>query len=159
MNPAVFIDANVPVYAAGREHPYKGPCARILRMVGESPRSFVTDAEVLQELLHRYLASRRRALGREVVRAFARAMHGRVEPVHAADVTLAADLADINPQVSARDLVHAAVMRRLAASRIISADTDFDRLAGVERLDPLGVGEWGGSVLASGQEPGRSSAG
>ena len=146
MSPAVFLDATVPVYAAGTEHPYRGPCARILRMVGESPRSFVTDAGVLKELLHRYLASRRWALGREVVRAFARAMHGRVEPVHAADVALAADLADIDPQVSARDLVHAAVMRRLAASRIISSDTDFDRLAGAERLDPLGVKEWAGSV-------------
>ncbi len=23
MNPAVFIDANVPIYAAGSDHPYK----------------------------------------------------------------------------------------------------------------------------------------
>ena len=80
-------------------------------------------------------------------------------PVHAADAALAAELAGIDPHVGARGLVHAAVMRRLAASRIISADTDFDRLAGVKRLDPLGVGEWEGSVLADGEEPGRSSAG
>ena len=57
MSPAVFIDANVPIYAAGGDHPYKEPCARILRMAAEQPQPFVTDSEVLQELMHRYLAS------------------------------------------------------------------------------------------------------
>ena len=27
MSPVAFIDANVPIYAAGWEHPYKEPCA------------------------------------------------------------------------------------------------------------------------------------
>ena len=94
MNPAVFIDANVPIYAAGREHRYKQPCARILRILADDPKSFVTDSEVLQEIMHRYLASGRWTLGREVVRAFAEVMRGRIEPVHAEDVTLAAELAD-----------------------------------------------------------------
>ncbi len=147
MNPAVFIDANVPIYAAGREHPYKEPCARILRILADDPKSFVTDSEVLQEIMHRYLASGRWTLGREVVRAFAEAMRGRIEPVHAEDVTLAAELADRHPGVSARDLVHSAVMQRLGAERIISADTDFDRLEGIDRLDPARIGEWGSSIL------------
>ena len=147
MNPAVFIDANVPIYAAGREHTYKQPCARILRILADDPKSFVTDSEVLQEIMHRYLASGRWTLGREVVRAFAEAMRGRIEPVHAEDVTLAAELADRHPGVSARDLVHAAVMQRLGAGRIISADTDFDRLEGIDRLDPARIGEWGSSIL------------
>ena len=147
MNPAVFIDANVPIYAAGREHPYKEPCARILRILADDPKSFVTDSEVLQEIMHRYLASGRWTLGREVVRAFAEAMRGRIEPVHAEDVTLAAELADRHPGVSARDLVHSAVMQRLRVERIISADTDFDRLEGINRLDPARIGEWGSSIL------------
>jgi predicted nucleic acid-binding protein len=149
MNPAVFIDANVPIYAAGREHSYKQPCARILRTVADNPQLFVTNAEVLQELLHRYLASERWTLGREVVRAFAEAMRGRIEPVHAEDVTLAAELADRHPGVSARDLVHSAVMQRLGAERIISADTDFDRLEGIDRLDPARIEEWQGSILTA----------
>ena len=148
MSPAVFIDANVPIYAAGGDHPYKEPCARILRMAAEQPQPFVTDSEVLQELMHRYLASGRWALGREVLRAFAEAMNGRVEPVHAEDVLSASELADSHPGVSARDLVHAAVMQRLGAGRIISADTDFDRMEGVERLDPARVGDWEGSIPA-----------
>lgn len=142
MSPAVFIDANVPIYAAGGDHPLKEPCARILRSVAEDPRPFVTDSEVLQELLHRYLALGRWELGREVLRAFAEAMHGRVDSVHAEDVLTASELADLHPGASSRDLVHAAVMQRMGTGSIISADSDFDRIEGVERLDPARIGEW-----------------
>ncbi len=142
MNPAAFIDANVPIYASGRRHPNKEPCAQILMMVAERPQSFVTDVEVLQELLHRYLASRRWTLGRRVLQEFAEIMHDRIEPVYEEDMVLASSLADLHPEVSARDLVHAAVMQRLGVYRIISSDADFDRLPGVTRLDPAGVETW-----------------
>ena len=142
MSPVVFIDANVPIYAAGGDHPLKEPCARILRSVAEDPQPFVTDSEVFQELLHRYLALGRWELGREVLRAFAEAMDGRVEPVLAEDVLSASRLADRHPDVSARDLVHAAVMQRMGTSRIISADSDFDRIEGLERFDPGQSGAW-----------------
>ena len=52
----IFLDTNVPIYAAGRPHALKKPCAQILMLVAERPHAFLTDAEVLQELLHRYLA-------------------------------------------------------------------------------------------------------
>ena len=148
MRRAVLIDANVPIYAAGRPHRYKEPCARIMRMVDERPDAFFTDVEVLQELIHRYTSSRRWALGREVLRDFTEAMHDRIEPVYVEDVQLAARLVDEYPGVSARDLVHVAVMRRMGVDRVVSADRDFDRIADVERLDPAEVGEWGGVVLA-----------
>ena len=99
-------------------------------------------------MLHRYLALGRWELGREALRAFAEAMHGRIEPVHAEDVLAASGLADRHPDVSARDLVHAAVMQRMGTGRIISADTDFDRLEGLDRLDPSRVMEWEGSIVA-----------
>ena len=150
MSPAAFIDANIPIYAGGRAHRSKEPCSRVLMMVAEHPLSFVTDAEVLQELLHRYLASGRWELGREVLRNFAEVMHDRIEPVYEDDIHLAASLADRHPEISARDLVHAAVMQRLGAERIISVDTDFDRMPNVTRLDPSDVEEWSASVLAEG---------
>ena len=88
MSQAAFIDANVPIYAAGREHPNKEPCARILMMIAESPLVFFTDVEVLQELVHRYIASRRWALGREVLKGFAEVMQDRIEPVYEEDIHL-----------------------------------------------------------------------
>ena len=51
--------------------------------------------------------------------------------------------------VSARDLVHTAVMQRLGVERIVSADTDFDRLERIDRLDPASIEEWQGSILAA----------
>ena len=147
MSPAAFIDTNIPIYASGREHLYKEPCARIMRIVSESPAAFVTNVEVLQELVHHYHASRRWELGRQVVRSFAEIMHDRIEPIYEDDILLAARLADHHPQVSTRDLVHAAVMRRLGAERIISADTDFDRLSEFTRLDPSDVQQWSDSLI------------
>ena len=148
MSQVAFIDSNVPIYASGRPHRYKEPCFQVVMMVVESPRSFVTSVEVLQELLHRYIASRRWTFGREVLKGFAEVMRDRIEPVYEQDLRIAADLADRHPGISARDFVHAAVMRRLGTDLIISADSGFDRLPGLTRLDPVDVGRWGDSVLA-----------
>ena len=102
--------------------------------------------------MHRYLASERWPQGREVVRAFAEVMPGRVEPVHTEDITLAAESAGRHPGVSARDLVHTAVMQRLGISRIISADTDFNRLEGIDRLDPALIEEWQDAILTAAED-------
>ena len=150
MSRVVFIDTNVPIYAIGRDHPYKEPCAQILRMIAEESSSFVTSSEVLQELLHHYLASGRWNLGREVLRDFTEVMVGRIEPVLPEDVQSAADLADNYSDVSARDLVHVAVMLRLGVIPIISADSDFDWVTEVQRLNPLEVEEWSPSFFDSG---------
>lgn len=147
MRQATFIDVNVPIYAAGREHSYKEPCARVLMMVERHPLGFVTSVEVLQELVHYYLASRRWEIGREALRSFSEIMHDRIEPIYEEDIHFAAGLADLHSHISTRDLLHAAVMQRLGSDRIISADTDFDRLPGITRLDPSDVGEWGNSVV------------
>jgi predicted nucleic acid-binding protein len=127
MSPAAFIDANVPIYAAGRPHPLKAHCVDVLALAAEHPERFITDAEVLQELLHRYLAPERWQAGAPVLAAFASLMAGRTEPVIAQDVMAAAKLAGEAPGVSA------------GCHRVISADRDFDRIPGLQRLDPAEV--------------------
>ena len=52
MPPVTFIRANVPIYAAGREHRYREPCIRVLAIVNDNPDAFVTGAEVLREIMH-----------------------------------------------------------------------------------------------------------
>ena len=47
-------------------------------------------------------------------------------------------------------LVHTAVMQRLGADHIISADTDFDRLEGIVRLNPARIMEWERSIPSVG---------
>ena len=116
-------------------------------LAAEHPASFVTDAEVLQELLHRYLALRLWAQGRAVLTEFALLMRDRVEPVYADDVGDAASLAGRYSGLSARDLLHVAVMRRLGVSRIATADRAFDRIQELQRLDPAGVETWRANIV------------
>ena len=151
MTPA-FLDTNVPIYATGRPHPLKDPCAQILALVAEHPAAFVTDAEVLQELLHRFVALRMwPEPGRLVFDRFTDLVRERVEPVHAVDVEGAANLSARYPRLAARDLVHLAVMKRLGSNRIVSADTGFDRLPEIERLDPAQVATWRRELTEQGE--------
>ena len=139
---ATFIDANVPIYAAGREHPYRQPCIQVLAAVNENPDGFVTDAEVFQEIMHHYRRTQRWDAGQTVVESFAAIMHGRVSPVDIDDVLAAGRLANEHPGVSTRDLLHLAVMRRLGVVSVVTADADFGRVPGIIRLDPVDFGEW-----------------
>ena len=142
MPPATFIDANVPIYAAGREHPYREPCVRVLAAVSNNPEAFVTDAEVFQEIMHHYLRTERWEPGQVVVESFAAMMHGKVSPVTIDDVLAAGQLATTHHSLSSRDLLHLAVMHRLGVTRIVTADADFDRVPGIIRLDPAAAGAW-----------------
>jgi predicted nucleic acid-binding protein len=144
----IFIDANVPFYATGRPHPLKESCIEVGHLVAAYPDSFITDAEVLQELLHRYLAIRLWLQCRDVFNWFADLMRGRIQAMLVGDVERAAFLADTYPEFSARDLIHAAVMERLGVRQIVTADTGFDRLAGVERLDPANVSRWRDTIIS-----------
>ncbi len=146
MTLAHFIDVNIPIYAIGRENPHKGPAGRILDMVVDNRQAFVTSAEVLQEIIHYYIVRRRWAEGRVALMQFTETMLSRIEPVYPEDVLLAGVLADRYSGIAARDLVHTAVMRRLGITRIISADAGFDRIEGVERLDPANLDEWESSL-------------
>ena len=143
----IFIDANVPIYAGGAEHPLRMPCRDVLLLAARRQRAFSTSAEVLQELLHRYVAIRRWPRGQIVFDEFARLMQGRIAAVQADDVQHAANLAEQFPGLAARDLLHLAVMARIGSDTVVSADRDFDRVSGIERLDPAGIEGWRDLVL------------
>lgn len=136
------------MYVAGRPHPLKEPSQSVLDLATDNPQ-FFTDAEVLQEILHRYVSLREHARALAAVNEARSLMEGRIEPLLAEDVVLAADLANRYPSLSARDLIHVAIAMRAGASHIVSADTAFDGLTEIERLDPVRVAEWR-ELVASG---------
>jgi predicted nucleic acid-binding protein len=142
MTSRIFIDANIPIYAIGRDHPLRGPSKRIIALIPDYPDRFFTSAEVLQELLHRYLSLRIWREARDGFWDFVTSMGGKVESILPGDVEQAARLADDDYSLSARDLIHVAVIRRVGANRIVSADRGFDRVSDIERLDPADVGRW-----------------
>lgn len=147
----IFIDSNIPMYSAGRDHPLKNPSLEVLSRALRHPDHFFTSAEVLQEILHRYLSLGRLEDGRGILRRFAKLMGGRIEPIYGEDIERAASLAEnYAPPLSARDLLDVAVVLRVGADRVVSADGDFDIVSteGIVRLDPAGVEEWGGDLFS-----------
>jgi len=56
----IFVDSNIPMYLVGGPHPNKVTAQRMLERCIADGERLVTDAEVLQEILHRYVAIHRR---------------------------------------------------------------------------------------------------
>ena len=129
----IFIDSNIPMYLVGADHPNKLIARARLEMAIVENEPLVTDAEVLQELLHRYVA-----IGRhDAIGPAWDALVGVVDvihPIEIEDVTRARRLVGSSGGLSARDAVHLAVMQRRGITRILSFDSGFDGILGIERI-------------------------
>jgi uncharacterized protein len=140
--PSAFIDTNVHMYAFGAPSAFRGPCQEILAVAVVHPEAFFIDAEVLQEISHRYTSLGRRDEAHRNVRDFARVMAHHIEPVYSFDVERSTELGLLNHRLSARDLVHLAVMERLGCTQIVSADQGFDAVSDMRRLHPRDFALW-----------------
>lgn len=129
----IFVDSNVPMYLVGAAHPHKADARRSLEELISGGERLVTDAEVLQEILHRCVAIGRR----EAIEPAFEALLGVVDDVFAIeprDVQRAKEVVLARSRLSARDAVHLAVMERCDVSRILSFDEGFDGQPGIFRL-------------------------
>ena len=128
----IFIDSNIPMYLVGGDHPNKESARRLLERAIIEEEPLVSDAEVLQEILHRYAAINRReaiAPAFDVLLGIADA----VLPIELDDVQRARALL-ASPGLQARDAIHVAVMQHHGISRILSFDRAFDQIPGLTRL-------------------------
>jgi predicted nucleic acid-binding protein len=129
----ILIDSNIPMYLIGAAHPHKLDAQRLLeRSIGAAER-LVTDAEVLQEILHRYTAIGRR----DAIQPAFDALLGVVDavfPVELVDVERAKTILHGQPLLSARDALHVAIMERNEVERIMSFDHGFDDVPGIQRV-------------------------
>ena len=128
----IFVDSNIPMYLIGAAHPHKVEAQRLLERCVVERQRLVTDAEVLQEILHRYVAIDRR----DAIQPAFDALLGVVDevyPVEQRDVERAKDLLQGTRALSARDAIHVATMERNAVRRIFSFDAGFDQVPGIER--------------------------
>jgi predicted nucleic acid-binding protein len=121
------------MYLVGADHPHKIDARRLVEAAIGAGERLVTDAEVLQEILHRYVAIDRR----DAIQPAFDAVLGIVDevlPVTVADVERAKAIVLGKRRLSARDALHAAVMEREHIERVLSFDRGFDGLPGVTRL-------------------------
>ncbi len=128
----IFVDSNVPMYLIGAAHPHKIDAQRVLERAIADRERLVTNAEVLQEILHRFVAIDRR----DAIQPAFDALLGVVDevfPVELADVERAKTIL-FGVRVSARDAIHLATMERHRISRLVSFDAGFDSYASVTRL-------------------------
>ncbi len=129
----VFVDSNVPMYVAGRDHPLRDPARRFLERARSAEVDICTSTEVFQEILYRYSALKRLDLAASVYDLFVQ-LCPTVLPVTLADTDRAKAFLVTLPGVSVRDAVHAAVMLNHDISEIATFDGGFDAFDGVRRV-------------------------
>lgn len=121
------------MYLVGTPHPHKSDARRWLEELVSGRERLVSDAEVLQEILHRYVS-----IGRpDAIQPAFNALLGVVDEVFSVDqsaVERAKQIVLGHRSLSARDAVHLAVMQIHGVRKILSFDQGFDGFPGITRV-------------------------
>lgn len=129
----ILIDSNIPMYLVGVAHPHKADAQRIVEKLLIERARLVTNAEVLQEILHRYTAIHRP----DAIQSAFDALLGiadQVIPVEQLAVVRAKEIILGHPKLSARDALHLAIMEQHGIESILSFDSGFDGFPGITRI-------------------------
>jgi predicted nucleic acid-binding protein len=123
------------MYAGGASHPNKGPSIALLESIAKGEVDGVIDAEVLQEILHRYRSIGRWKDGSKVY-DLTRKIIPLVFPITVEILDRARALLGKYPKLMARDALHAAVCIGNDVQTICSYDRDFDDVEEIKRTEP-----------------------
>ncbi|MGQ0850081.1 MAG: type II toxin-antitoxin system VapC family toxin [Actinomycetota bacterium] len=129
----IFVDSNIPMYIVGATHPLKQRARVLLESAVASSDRLVTDAEVFQEILRRYVATGRV----DAIQPAFDSLLGVVDeviPVELASVERAKTIVLSGLGLSARDALHLATMEGVGITRIMTFDRRFEAFPGITRL-------------------------
>ncbi|MBI4617396.1 MAG: type II toxin-antitoxin system VapC family toxin [Planctomycetes bacterium] len=129
----ILVDSNIPMYLVGTAHPLKVDAQRELERSIAKGERLVTDAEVLQEILHRYVAIDRRDAIQPAFDVLL-AVADEVLPAADRDVIRAREIVLGTARLSARDALHLAIMEHHGVNKILSFDRGFDGYPGIRRI-------------------------
>lgn len=132
----VFLDTAVFMYAGGSEHPFRDPCRKVLRGAALGDLAATTSTEVVQEILHRFLAIGRPQTGVHMA-TDVMDMLAPVLPITHGLMRRLPQLVERYPELSARDLIHVATCIAEGIDTIVSPDRGFDDVREIRRLDPI----------------------
>ena len=127
----IFVDSNVPMLLVGAPHGNRDRLEAFLR--DHADETYVTSAEVYQEVIHRYVAIDRRPAIDDCF-ALLDDLVQEVYPITRADVLQARTISQRQHRLSGRDCLHVAVMERRSIAQILSFDAAFDLWPGLTRL-------------------------
>lgn len=128
----VFLDSSVLLLAAGAAHPLQGACRAIVDEVATGRARGHVSVEAVQEFVHHRM---RRDDPRAVPAARAISRFCVVHPFDLAVLDRALALMAAG-SARGRDAVHAATALQAGFTEICSADSDFDNVPGLARVDP-----------------------
>src|SRR5437660_10025811 len=109
------------MYLVGAPHTNKANAESLLEKLAIERQRLVTDAEVLQEILHRYSAINRRDAIQPAFDAIL-GVADEVLPVDLDSVERAKTILLGNDRLSARDALHVAVMEKHEIAQILTFD-------------------------------------
>lgn len=127
-----FVDANILIYSYV-DSKYRAPCLDLMSAVATGHADARTSSAVLEEVWHIAKSGRAGELGELVSHAY----------------TLFTPLLSVTDDafrhalglkargIGTNDLVHAGTCIAHGIDTIVSADSDFDRIKGLHRIDPL----------------------
>jgi predicted nucleic acid-binding protein len=121
------------MYLIGAPHRHKADAQRLLEKLLSERSRLVTDAEVLQEIMHRYAAIERL----DAIQPAFETLLGIIDevlPIDLATVERAKEILLGSRRLSARDCLHLAVMERHGIESILTFDSGFDGFPGIKRL-------------------------
>ena len=129
-----FVDSNVFFYARIMDGVYGKSCATLLRSIATEKLVASTSALVPIEVCN---SMRKYGLAADVG-AEMRAIFSLGIEIYGIDASDAQEAAEIfeSARINPYDCLHAAVMRRMGLSEIISADKEFDKISWINRIDP-----------------------
>jgi predicted nucleic acid-binding protein len=134
----VFLDTNIFLYAAGASHPLREACAKVLRRVADGTLDATINSEVVQEILY-VLTRRGRRDDALKLAGHLTALFPDLLAVTRDDVVEAWGLLRKYSGISVRDAIHVGTMLRNGLKTVVSADSDFDRVAEIRRIAPGAV--------------------
>jgi len=129
----ILVDSNIPMYLVGTDNIHKFDARRLIEKFLSEKQRLVTNAEVLQEILHRYASIRRHEFIQQAFDALL-AIVDEVFPVDMVTLERAKRIVLGYTQLSARDAIHLAIMEQQGIDRILSFDAGFDQFPGITRL-------------------------
>ena len=103
----ILLDTTVLVYAAGRDHPLREPCRRLLQAHASRVVRCSTTVEVVQEFAHVFCRGRTRLVAAEIARRYAKAFD--LLSTTPPDLALGLELYEAHERLGAFDAVLAGV--------------------------------------------------
>ena len=131
----ILVDTTVMVYALGDPHPLKAPCRRFLDAVDARQVQATTTIEAIQEFVHIWARRRSRHDAVSFAHDHARLFSPLLSP-SMSDLLDGLWLFARNPKLGSFDCILAATAMSNNVEALVSADTGFSGVHGLNHVNP-----------------------